>query len=41
MAIQDSICSPDYSGGVNMVSYLQVSPSVPVELLPAGVPFGR
>lgn len=25
MAIQNSICSPDFSGGVNMVSCLQVS----------------
>lgn len=29
MAIQNSICSPDFSGGVNMVSDLQVS-SFPV-----------
>ena len=35
MAIQNSICSPEFSGGVNMVSYGYISSLFPIQVLPA------
>ena len=39
MAIQNSICSPEFSGGVNMVSYGYISSLFPIQVLPAVVPY--
>lgn len=33
MAIQNSICSPEFSGGVNMVSYVHISFPFPIQVL--------